>query len=85
VLHYVNIIFVLAEIFYQFLSQEASSTYPEAKPSVGKEILRSRRILEKTTGFLSDQQYYEVGILWAKDNVNLPDNFQQQLILTTFR
>ena len=63
----------------QFLMQEAFAAVPEAKVPVGRDVARSRRILEATTRYRPDLGRYEAGILWAEDKPNLPDNRQGAL------
>ena len=47
----------------QFLMQEAFAAVPEAKVPVGRDVARSRRILEETTRYRPDLGRYEAGIV----------------------
>jgi hypothetical protein len=63
----------------QFLLQEEYGASPDSKPAVGKEVLRSRRILEETTRYVEEKKRYEAGVLWAKHDATLPENRQYAL------
>jgi hypothetical protein len=53
------------------------TSYPKLSPRVPKWQTDS---FSETTRFFSDQQRYEAGVLWVKDNINLSDNHQGALM-----
>ncbi len=67
----------LANAINRFLFLETYEEKADAKAPVGTEELRAVNILNETTRFLGDR--YEAGLLWKKEDPNLPDNSESVL------
>lgn len=69
----------LLGVVNQFLLHESYGAVPEAKPAVGKDVLHSRKLIQETTRYDAEHRRYETGVLWARDDVVLPNNYQGTL------